>query len=67
MGPVKGNFFRNNFLQTRLRPSELNEMSRLLGPELIETLEDLRSELENLIMINREIREDRDKTDAASS
>jgi hypothetical protein len=42
-------------------------MSRLLGPELIETLEDLRSELENLIMINREIREDRDKTDAASS
>jgi hypothetical protein len=42
-------------------------MSRLLGPELIETLEDLRSELENLIMINREICEDRDKTDAASS
>ena len=42
-------------------------MSRLLGPELIETLEDFRSELENLIMINREIREDRDKTDAASS
>jgi hypothetical protein len=42
-------------------------MSRLLGPELIESLEDLRSELENLIMINREIREDRDKTDAASS
>jgi hypothetical protein len=42
-------------------------MSRLLGPELIESLEDLRSELENLIMINKEIREDRDKTDAASS
>ena len=26
-------------LQTGLRPSELNEMSRLLGPDLIESLE----------------------------
>lgn len=34
-------------------------MTRLLSPQLIDSLEDLRSELENLISINNEIRQDR--------
>ena len=34
-------------------------MTRLLSPQLIDGLEDLRSELENLISINNEIRQDR--------
>jgi len=34
-------------------------MSRLIGPEKIDTLEDLRSELENLISINNDIRQTR--------
>lgn len=34
-------------------------MSRLIGTETIDTLEDLRSELENLISINNDIRQSR--------
>lgn len=48
-----------DLLKKRLRPSELTEMSRLIGSELIDTLEDLRSELENFISINNDIRQER--------
>lgn len=46
-------------------------MSRLIGTEMIDTLEDLRSELVNLISINNDIRQSRlqkrqDKQDSRS-
>ena len=48
-----------DLIKGRLRPSELSEMSRLIGNELIDKVEDLRRELENLIDITTDMRETR--------
>lgn len=44
-------------MQTKLRKSEEDEMARLIGKDLIDNLEDLRTEFENLVQINKELDE----------
>lgn len=44
-------------IQTKLRKSEEDEMARLIGKDLIDNLEDLRTEFENLVLINKELDE----------
>ena len=50
-----------DLIKPKLRPSELAEMQRLIGIELIDKAEDLRRELNNLIEINSDLRESRHK------
>ena len=50
-----------DLIKPKLRPSELAEMQRLIGIELIDKAEDLRRELNNLIEINSDLRESRQK------
>ena len=50
-----------DLIKPKLRPSELAEMQRLIGIELIDKAEDLRRELNNLIEINSDLREIRHK------